>query len=34
LEDEKTTADEKAPFTITIEDRVSQWLTDKGIQIP
>ena len=26
--------DEKAPFRQTVEDRVQQWLSDKGIDIP
>jgi len=33
-EDETTNAEEKAPFRQTVEDRVSQWLKDKGIEIP
>lgn len=33
-EDETTAQDERAPFRQTVEDRVQQWLADKGIEVP
>lgn len=33
-EDETTNMDERAPFRIPVEERVKQWLADKGIEIP